>query len=176
MVLAHSWDQVERRVDLPACVTAVKREATTGGYRSVIWLRHWKDPELQALPAEWIVACNGHRSNPWFLDAMRTLLELCDGLASNAFGTHLGYGVALGKRLHWIEVEAVQNLTALTPAKVREEDLEWAERRRLSSALRALLAEGHLCEPDGAVWQLLDPFWGFRQVQSPAQLRQLLCP
>ena len=36
---------------------------------------------------------------------MRTLLELSDGLVSNAFGTHLGYGVALGARLHWIEAK-----------------------------------------------------------------------
>jgi hypothetical protein len=65
VVLAHSWDSVQRSMDLTACIEAVAATAATGGYRSVIWLRHWKDPELKGLPPDWIVACNGHRSNPW---------------------------------------------------------------------------------------------------------------
>ena len=91
VVLAHSWDQVDRSMDLQACIEAVEATAKQEDYQQVVWLRHWKDPEQLPLPDGWIKACNGHRSNPWFLDAMRTLLELSDGLASNAFGTHLGY-------------------------------------------------------------------------------------
>jgi len=173
VVLAHSWDQVERRMDARACIEAVADAARGGGYRSVIWLRHWKDPELTELPPEWIVACNGHRSNPWFLDAMRTLVELSDGLASNAFGTHLGYGVALGLRLHWIAVEAEQDLSALGGEKAEEEAAEWAERQRLSAALRQALAltQG---AASAAVRELLDPYWGFGRVREGASLRQLL--
>ncbi|MEB3171456.1 MAG: hypothetical protein VKK43_08785 [Synechococcaceae cyanobacterium] len=172
VVLAHSWDQVERRMDRRACIEAVARQAGQGGYRSVIWLRHWKDPLLE-LPPEWIVACNGHRSNPWFLDALRTLLELSDGMASNAFGTHLGYGVALGLRLHWIPVEAEQDLTALAGAKAEEEAAEWAERQRLSDALRDALALP--AEAGGAaVRSLLDPYWGFACVRPAEALRALL--
>ncbi len=171
VVLAHSWDQVERRMDHQRCVDAVRARAEASGYRSVIWLRHWKDPDLQGLPPQWIVACNGHRSNPWFLDAMRTLLELSDGLASNAFGTHLGYGVALGKRLHWIDVEVDQDVTALTGGKAEEEVLEWQERQRLSAELKQRLRSG---EGTMALRPLLDPFWGFASVQGQERLRDLL--
>jgi len=175
VVLAHSWDQVERRMDAAACIEAVADAARTGGYRSVIWLRHWKDPELTQLPPEWIVACNGHRSNPWFLDAMRTLAELSDGLASNAFGTHLGYGVALGLRLHWIAVQAEQDLSALAGDKAQEEAAEWAERQRLSAALQQALSLAPEAS-SAAVRELLDPYWGFGQVKEGASLRQLLRP
>ncbi|WP_255008740.1 hypothetical protein [Cyanobium sp. ATX 6F1] len=174
VVLAHSWDQVERRMDHGRCVEAVRTRAEASGYRSVIWLRHWKDPELQGLPPQWIVACNGHRSNPWFLDALRTLLELSDGLASNAFGTHMGYGVALGKRLHWVDVEVDQDVTALTGDKAEEEVLEWQERQRLSNTLRELLTDGTSSKSRGAVYSLLDPFWGFGRTQSPEELLPLL--
>ncbi|MGB7564662.1 MAG: hypothetical protein WBM08_07895, partial [Prochlorococcaceae cyanobacterium] len=171
VVLAHSWDQVERRMDHQRCVEAVRARAEASGYRSVIWLRHWKDPERQGLPPQWIVACNGHRSNPWFLDAMRTLLELSDGLASNAFGTHLGYGVALGKRLHWIDVEVDQDVTALSGGKVEEEVIEWQERQRLSTELSERLRSG---EGVTRVRTLLDPYWGFASVQGQETLRELL--
>jgi hypothetical protein len=174
VVLAHSWDRVERRMDQRACIEAVAQQAARGGYRSVIWLRHWQDPELPDLPPQWIVACNGHRSNPWFLDAMRTLLELSDGLVSNAFGTHLGYGVALGKRLHWLPVEAEQDLSGLHGAKAEEEAAEWSERQRLSAELSSRLALPDPAAADAAVRELLSPYWGFESVLSPDQLRRLL--
>lgn len=173
VVLAHSWDQVERRMDRQACIEAVAATAEAGGYRSVIWLRHWKDPELSGLPPHWIVACNGHRSNPWFLDSLRTLLELSDGLASNAFGTHLGYGVALERRLHWIPVQAEQDLSALRGEKAEEETAEWLERQRLSEALRQAL-QLPAAAASAAVRELLDPYWGFDQQPSPERLRRLL--
>ncbi len=174
VVLAHSWDQVERRMDQRACMEAVARQAASGGYRSVIWLRHWKDPELQHLPPQWIVACNGHRSNPWFLDAMRTLLELSDGLVSNAFGTHLGYGVALDKRLHWLPVAAEQDLSGLSGAKAEEEAAEWSERQRLSAELSARLALSDAAAAKDAVRELLDPYWGFDCLRPAAELKALL--
>jgi hypothetical protein len=174
VVLAHSWDRVERRMDQRACIDAVAQQAARGGYRSVIWLRHWKDPQIEDLPPQWIVACNGHRSNPWFLDAMRTLLELSDGLVSNAFGTHLGYGVALGKRLHWLPVEAHQDLSGLHGAKAEEEAAEWSERQRLSAELAARLALPDPAAADAAVHELLRPYWGFDCLRPAEELRELL--
>jgi len=136
----------------------------------VIWLRHWKDPPLADLPPGWIVACNGHRSNPWFLDGMRTLLELSDGLVSNAFGTHLGYAACFDRRLHWLPVAAEQDLSHLSGAKAAEEEAEWAERQRLSGLLCEWLEQGDAA----AVRRLLDPFWGFELVRDPQSLGQLL--
>ena len=155
-------------MDLEACISAVKELAQNENYQQVVWLRHWKDPEELPLPKGWVKACNGHRSNPWFLDAMRTLLEISDGLASNAFGTHLGYGVALNNKLHWIDVEPTQHLQKLSPEKAKEEEAEWAERQRLSKELRQALTL-----PDElratTVNALLDPYWGLsKQPDSKA--------
>jgi hypothetical protein len=179
VVLAHSWDLVERRNDLPAAVAAIREIMSLGHYRQVIWLRHWKDPVDLPLPGGWIQACNGHRSNPWFLDALRTLLEICDGMASNAFGTHLGYAVALGRRLHWLASGAEQDLTGLATAEAERERIEWRRRRELSEALAALLGDpGRPPDPAGsssaALIDLLDPYWGFGSLRSPRELRRLL--
>tara|TARA_B110000003_G_scaffold234506_1_gene238252 strand:+ start:532 stop:1596 length:1065 start_codon:yes stop_codon:yes gene_type:complete len=173
VVLAHSWDQVERSMDQQACVDAVKTLAEERNYQQVVWLRHWKDPEFLPLPKHWISACNGHRSNPWFLDALRTLLELCDGVASNAFGTHLGYAAALNKQLHWIDVAAEQNLSHLSSDKAAEEDAEWQERQRLSTALQEAL-----CMPPSrqqhAVQTLVEPYWGLSLKPTPADVKSWL--
>jgi hypothetical protein len=91
---------------------------------------------------------------------------------SNAFGTHLGYGVALGKRLHWIPVGVEQDLSALTGPKAEEERREWLERERLSRELVERLMAGDAGA--GAVVELLNPYWGFDAVRSPSALRQVL--
>jgi hypothetical protein len=177
VVLAHSWDAVERRMDLAACRDGIEAIRARSGYRSVIWLRHWKDPDWPGLPPDWLVACNGHRANPWFLDSLRTLMGLCDGLASNAFGTHLGYGVSLGLRLHWIDAAPRQDLSRLRPEQEGPEVLEWRERQRLSGELAALLAESSDsvgCGDANPIRALLDPYWGFGCVRSPAALRPIL--
>lgn len=173
VVLAHSWDQVERSMDQQACVVAIKALVEEHNYEQVVWLRHWKDPEMLPLPKHWIPACNGHRSNPWFLDALRTLLELCDGLASNAFGTHLGYAVALNKQLHWIDVDAEQDLSHLSSDKAAEEAAEWEERQRLSSELRQILSKPQP-EQQQAVRALIEPYWGLSLRPSPEELLRWL--
>ena len=134
----------------------------------MIWLRHWQDPQSLPLPPDWIQACNGHRSNPWFLDGMRTLLELCDGLASNSFGTHLGYAVACQRRLHWLEVNSHQDLSSLSTEQQERERIEWSRRQELGETLRA-------CGDDQqAVRSLLQPLWGFSQVRTPETMARML--
>jgi hypothetical protein len=121
------------------------------------------------------VACNGHRSNPWFLDSLRTLLELSDGLASNAFGTHLGYAVALDKSLHWLHQQPQQDLSALTTEQAAREAAEWQERERLSTTLQQLLLQADSASgPTGRLRELLDPYWGFAHHRDPQALRHLL--
>jgi hypothetical protein len=177
VVLAHSWDAVERRMDLGRCLKAVQTIQRRGAYQSVIWLRHWKDPQWPGLPPDWIVACNGHRSNPWFLDCLRSLMQLSDGLATNAFGTHLGYGLLCSQQLHWIDVTAEQDLAQLKPRQADLEALEWQERQRLSGDLEQLLADDSgawsaACQRD--VRALLDPYWGFDCVRTPAVMAEIL--
>jgi hypothetical protein len=187
VMLAHSWDRVQRHSDTSACIAAVDALRQQQGYRSVIWLRHWQDPPSLPLPATWILACNGHRSNPWFLDSLRTLLELSDGLASNAFGTHLGYAVALEKSVHWINSQAQQDLLGLTAEQAALEEAEWQERARLSAALQEVLNRSHSSNSSmrlpgtsapehtlPALRQLLEPYWGFSKHRDPQTLHHLL--
>jgi hypothetical protein len=178
VILAHSWDSVERRMDIGACFRDVEAIRNAHGYDSVILLRHWKDPHWADMPEDWLVACNGHRSNPWFLDCLRTLMQLSDGLVSNAFGTHLGYGCFCNLRLHWLNHQASQDLSHLKGHQAAKEQLEWQERQRLSNELSALLQNGS--EGDSAavhadrLRDLLNPYWGFSEHRTPQDMKAIL--
>ena len=104
---------------------------------------------------------------------MRTLLELSDGLASNAFGTHLGYGTALGCQLHWIDVKAEQDLSNLSTNKAQEEEAEWSERERLSNDLKEVLTLSDASQKT-AVTALLHPYWGLNEQPNKEALKHQL--
>ena len=168
VVLAHSWGPVHRQNDLPAIIQSIEALRQSQGYHSVIWLRHWQDPAEIPLPTGWIQACNGHRSNPWFLDAMRTLLQLSTGLVSNSFGTHLGYAMQMNCRLHWLDLPSTQNLDALSMEQQQRERIEWERRRELGQQLQ------QVSHDDRTLRNLLLPYWGFDHVLTPASMRALL--
>lgn len=168
VVLAHSWGPVPRSNDLPRAINAIEQLCREQEYRSVIWLRHWQDPTDLPLPRAWIQACNGHRSNPWFLDALRTLLEISDGMASNSFGTHLGYAVHLNRSLHWLNSSCSQSLDALPEDQQRRERMEWDRRQALGQQLQLY------SDDRAALRKLLTPYWGFDRILSPEQARELL--
>ncbi len=175
VILAHSWDRMHRSMDLSHCIEAIKAMAQEHDYRQVIWLRHWQDAPDLKLPPGWIVACNGHRSNPWFLDALRTLLELSGGLVTNAFGTHIGYAAALGKRLHWISASVEEDYSQLPMEQAKRAQREWEERQRLSQELRQLLDQyGNDTRQNDQLLALLDPYWGLSRTLSSPALKRLL--
>jgi hypothetical protein len=175
VILAHSWDKMRRSMDTDQCIDAIKAMADVHNYRRVIWLRHWQDAPNLHLPANWIVACNGHRSNPWFLDALRTLLELSDGLVTNAFGTHIGYATALGKRLHWFSTPVDEDYSQLPIEETKRARAERNQRRALSEELAKILTGNeHDAQKEKQLMALLEPYWGFSQIQSPSELLKTL--
>jgi hypothetical protein len=178
VILAHSWDSVERRMDIEGCFRDIEAIRHAHGYQTVILLRHWKDPHWDGIPKDWLIACNGHRSNPWFLDSLRSLMQLSDGLASNAFGTHLGYGFYCKLKLHWLANQASQDLSQLKGHQAAKERLEWQERQRLSSELSQLLGggseDGSMAVNSEKLRDLLNPYWGFSEQRTPEEMAAIL--
>ncbi len=175
VILAHSWDRMHRSMDVSQCMEAIKATAEAHNYRQVIWLRHWQDAPELTLPPGWFVACNGHRSNPWFLDALRTLLELSEGLVTNAFGTHIGYAAALGKRLHWIHSSVEEDYSQLPMEQAKRAKRERDERQWLSQELEQVLDQhGTDTHTNDQLLALLDPYWGFSRTLSSPDLKRLL--
>ena len=105
-------------------------------------------------------------------------MQLSDGLISNAFGTHLGYGFYCNLRLHWLSNQVSQDLSQLKGHQAAKEQLEWQERQRLSHELSALLQEDSAT--DGAainhdkLRELLNPYWGLSELRTPEAMKAIL--
>jgi len=97
-------------------------------------------------------------------------MELCHGLASNAFGTHRVTHWRWISNLHWIGVDPQQDLSGLRSAKVDVEVNEWSQRLALSRQLASLLDTGDSTGDTTAALALAAPaLLGFDQVKSPAE-------
>jgi hypothetical protein len=171
----HSLDRIPRHWDQQRFHAAVDEICARRGFRSVIWMGHWKDGLPPDLPAHWIPACNGHRSNPWFLDAQRTVFALAGGMVTCALGTHVGYAQALGVPILLLKLAVEQDFSGRSEKNRLSETQEWDDRASLIEALAPGLEQGEWTGLDPAeVTRLLDPYFGFARHRDPATMARLL--
>lgn len=162
VIPAHSVVNVERRWSSDDLIRLVTSHCRSHGFESVIWQGFWKDEVPEGLPPDWILACNGHYSNPWFLDCQRTLLELADGMLAFTLGSHIGYGLALGKPILFAPIEIDQDVSKASDLWKHRYVSEWQERARL---MRQLGIAPHLDFLQSlnleSAREILAPYFGF---------------
>lgn len=175
VIPAHTVVNVERRWSAELLIAMIQAHVQREGYETVIWQSFWKDAPPKGLPREWIVACNGHASNPWFLDCQRTLLELCQGMVACSLGTHVGYALALEKPVLFAPVAISQDVSAASVLWQERYSSEWEERARLMEAIGVVpqLESLQLLDSRRAL-RALDPFFGFDLHLTPARLARVL--
>jgi len=145
VVLAHGWEHTRRDNPMDECIRHVRRIQAEQGYQSVLYLRHWADPKFTDPPPSWHLVCNGHRLNPWFLDSFKALFSLSEGMATKMVATHLGYALAMNKRLHLMSSEPSQEYPGISPDRLERELVEQDIRRHIINQIRSILnQEGSL--------------------------------
>jgi hypothetical protein len=177
VILAHGWENIRRDNPMDECIRLVKQIQAEQCYQSVLYLRHWADPECTDLPPSWHLVCNGHRLNPWFLDSLKTLFSLSDGMATNMVATHLGYALAMNKRLHLMSSEPSHEYPGISQDRLGRELVEQDTRRNIINQIRSILnQEASLGQPltRSKLIDLLDPHWGFSSARSAEELRQII--
>ncbi len=171
VVPPHSTAQVQRIWSNAEWIQLVERYRRAHGYQRVLWMGFWKDslPCAEWLPG-WIPACNGHASNPWFLDCQRLLFALGDAVCTFALGTHVGYALELGLPVLFGRQALDQDMSRTDAVWRPRFQGELEERERLiDRLLRDADGDELLCLDRSRALELLDPWFGFsRQVSSAA--------
>lgn len=95
----HGWEHSSSKYDIDEYIDEIKKVASS--YESVCVSIYWHDfleGKHERYQMEgWTIVSGGHRSDPYFLERLRSLIELSDMTISNAVGTHVGYCISLGK-------------------------------------------------------------------------------
>lgn len=176
VVPAHSTAQVRRVWSNSEWISSVDRYRREQGYQHVLWMGFWKDsPPLAELPSGWIPACNGHASNPWFLDCQRLLFALSDAVCTFALGTHVGYALELGLPVLFARQTLTQDMSQTDPLWRNRFQGELEERQGLIERLLRD-AEGDVLPRlnHGQAVELLDPWFGFSRSVCREDLAAIL--
>lgn len=176
LIPPHSTAQLQRSWSEHDWIDVVESYRRCHGYQHVIWLGFWKDPSpAQVLPKSWILAGNGHASNPWFLDCQRLLFELSDAVCSFAIGTHIGYALELNRSLLLFHRPVQQELLQKESRWSRQYAAEQHDRAALMARLLDGAVDGELHAIDSLKARaLLDPWFGFSAEVSVSEMRHLL--
>jgi hypothetical protein len=175
VIPAHSVENVARGWSAADLIALVQEHCRRHHFDSVIWQAFWKDAPPRHLPENWILACNGHMSNPWFLDCQRTLLELADSMVAFTLGSHVGYAIALNKPVLFVPLDIQQDVSAASDLWRHRYTSEWRERAELMRRLGIEPRPDDLQILDGPrARQILDPFFGFDCRLEPEPLRRCL--
>ncbi len=175
VIPVHTVAHVKRNWSASEMIRLIIDHCRSANIDTVIWQSYWKDPPPQGLPREWILACNGHVSNPWFLDCQKTLLELSDQMLTFTLGSHLGYALALGKNVLMARVEVEQDLSAASTIWQHRYSHEWKRREQLMTELgvSAHTHQLHFLDRTRAM-ECLNPYFGFDQKKDAEDLANAL--
>lgn len=96
---SHSIDSVHALFDENEFIRFI--ESKRDAYDNVLICLYWKDIEIghdvQYIKQGYQVVCAGHNTDRYFLDRLKTIIQLADMTLSNNIGTHIGYCIHLGK-------------------------------------------------------------------------------
>lgn len=112
----------------------------------------------------------GHMFDLEFLERLRDLIERADTVATNSFGSHVSYSVALDRPV-WFLPQEVK--VGGDPKLVERSDVGRAAYREAVSSISALFEE-NLDEITPAQRASLDPFTGFDCVRTKDEMTALL--
>ena len=104
---SHSINVASVVFDEHFFVNEIDRVIEKQNIQNVIVCLYWKDillgREQIYLQSGFRVVTAGLPEDPWFLERLKTYIDLSDYTMSNSVGTHIGYCVALGKPHYLVE-------------------------------------------------------------------------
>jgi len=91
--------------------------------------------------------------------------------------THLGYALAMNKRLHLISSVPKQKYYEISQVRLERKHVEQDIRRNISNQIRSILNQetslGQALNRSKLI-ELLDPHWGFSSTRPAEELRQII--
>lgn len=169
----HSTEFVNAQYESSAFINEIKRIQKKYGFNTVIICLYFKDILNGAHTIyekeDFTIVTAGYRENKYFLDRLRTFIEISDMTMSNAVGTHLGYSVSLNKGHYIFNQQCNYNGTGFMdkslalPETFYDDNI--LEKNELIKAFSMYSERISRTQRD-----IVDKYWGLNLNRSPEQL------
>ena len=171
----HSIDRIEANFSVAEFINKIKEIVSKYEFKTVIVCLYYKDillrRDLDYLKEGFQVVTGGYKSDPLFLDRLKTFINLSDYTISNNCGTHVGYCVFLGKG-HYIVNQALSheaytktdfenlNETLSEVASIETDDV-----KKAFNNLSFEVTENQK--------KMVSKYWGSECIKTPAEMLQV---
>jgi hypothetical protein len=102
----HSIDGVLSSFDTDSFIERIEEYKTKNNFETVMVCLYWKDIQIgraeEYVQRGYKVTTAGHINDIYFLNRLRTIIELADFVISNEVGTYIGYCLCLKKEIRLI--------------------------------------------------------------------------
>ena len=177
---AHSIRGLKAVYDINLFCEEIKKISKE--YDSVRVCLYWKDVLLgtaeiyQNYGFEVVTA--GHYYDPMFMPRLKSIIETSSMTMSNKIGTNIGYCIYLNKS-HLLLKTKVDTEKIGSDGKFAEKEQDLLEEVRIKDVNQEIDQIYDLFSENREVitpeqYDFLNKYWGFTEVKSPKQLRQLL--
>ncbi len=122
---AHSLSDYNSKFNFTAFLNEIEKVKNEGGFNTVIINMYWVDIQKglysQYEKKGYKITTAGHIFDEYFLNRLKSLIELSDYTMSNKFGTHVGYCIHLNKP-HYIFNQKIIYISEKKQNNIRDND------------------------------------------------------
>lgn len=127
---SHSSNDIEVSYDIEEFIKEINTIANENNFSTVLVCVYWRDyldGNCKAFLDEGYKLCSaGHAYDSFFLDRLKTIINLSDVVMANKFGTHMGYVVSMGKPYYLYKQRSREMRIYTDDGKIEyDEDVEW---------------------------------------------------
>lgn len=176
----HSIDGVLSSFDTDEFIERIEKYRLKNNVQSVIVCLYWKDIQIGRtqcyISKGYKITTAGHINDIYFLNRLRSIIELADLVFSNELGTYIGYCLYLNKNICLMNqkndlVIEKGNEDHKNSKGLLEIEGHWSEYNRLQDLLITKLSSETISSQD---LEFLKSFFGLQYVKNATELKSIL--
>lgn len=173
----HSTESVKANYEIRGFANEINRIKNLYNYKTVLVCMYFTDilSNSHKLYEDYgfQVVTAGYRENKYFLDRLRTFIDVSDMTMSNAVGTHVGYAVSLNKS-HYIFSQdcgyagksGIDNSVVLAETLYDDNALEKNEVKKAFLDFSEVITKEQT--------DVVEKYWGLSLIKTPEELSNML--
>ena len=176
----HSIDGVLSSFDVSNFIEKIDEYKIINNFDNVLVCLYWKDIQIgraeKYLSKGYKVTTAGHIYDIYFLNRLRTIIELSDFVLSNELGTYIGYCLCLNKQIRLINQKSeftfeLGNEDHINRQSFLAVENHFSEYNRLQDKLQEILSIDNKKQED---LQFINELFGLQYLKSPVEMMKYI--
>jgi hypothetical protein len=176
---SHSTEKVNVNYDIDKFIESIKKIKKDKGFDNITICLYFKDilngVHKKYKAENFKVVTAGARNDPFFLNRLKTIIELSDLTVSNNIGTHIGYCIYLKKPHIIIPMDSKYSCYDNDIKSQEEVDLAIKRKKKFNSNYKEIinLFNKNRLEITKEQIEFCNKYWGFEEIKTKEEMNKI---